>query len=100
MTDTDRARLEAKVAAAERERKSERQAKECRLNLRQLETCGKRFKEMGCGLPSDLNQFVEKKFLKALPKCPNGGSYSVSDDGKGGVTVSCSSGLKGHSLSK
>ena len=98
MTDADRARQEAKAAAAERERQSELQAEECCRNLRQLESCGKMFREMGFGFPSDLNQFVEKQILKSLPKCPNGGSYSLSDDGKGGVTASCSSGLKGHSL--
>lgn len=53
----------------------------------------------GYGLPSDLNQFVEKDFLKSLPKCPNGGSCAVSEDDKG-VRATCSSGLKGHASYK
>lgn len=100
MTDEDRALIAAETAAAEQEKQAARQAEECRRNLRQLQACGEQFKMMGYGLPSDLNQFVEKEFLKSLPKCPNGGRYAVSEDDKGVVRAACSSGLKGHATYK
>lgn len=49
------------------------------------------FKKYGSSVPAPtIFDLIGQKFLKELPNCPSGGSYDLSKDNNGDITVRCS----------
>ena len=83
--------------------RNQSQTRACISNMRQIETAAENYRtEHDMTLTTTISELVgAANYLKTEPKCPAGGTYTISTttvDNEAVISVTCSQSAKGHVL--
>ena len=83
--------------------RNQSQTRACISNMRQIETAAENYRtEHDMTLTTTISELVgAANYIKTEPKCPAGGTYSITTtevDGESVISVNCTESAKGHVL--